>query len=297
MNLIVGTAPDSWGVWYPEHVSQPSWCRFLDEAAAARYRWIELGPFGYLPTDAGRLRDELDSRGLSLIAGTLIDDLHLPAQRGRVVARADQICRLVAAVGDKFLVLIANLYRVSPELTGPTELDPEQWREFIATNNEIARRVRDDHDMTMTFHPHADTVVEYSRQVERYLDDTDPDVVKLCLDTGHYEYRDGDSVELFRREWRRIPYFHLKSVRADARRTANDGVDFVHAVRLGTMCEPAEGIVDFGALARVMREIGYQGWAIVEQDMFPLDDLEKPLPIATRTREFFEQLGWSSDRR
>lgn len=296
MSLVVGTAPDSWGVWYPEHESQVPWPRFLDEAAAAGYRWIELGPFGYLPSDAARLRDELESRGLSLIAGTLIDDLHVPSERDRVMAKADAICRLVAALGGRFLVLIANLYRVSPEPTGPTELHGEQWREFIATNNEIGRRVRDDHGMTTTFHPHADTVVEYARQVDRYLDDTDPDVVKLCLDTGHYEYRDGDSVQLFRREWRRIPYFHLKSVTADARRRAAEGLDFVQAVRLGAMCEPADGVVDFAGLARVMREIDYEGWSIVEQDMFPLDDHDKPLPIARRTLEFFEKLGWSPGR-
>ncbi len=297
MSLVVGTAPDSWGVWYPEHPSQPPWSRFLDEAAAAGYRWIELGPFGYLPTDEARLRDELGGRGLSLIAGTLIDDLHIPSQRDRLIEKADAICRLVAALGGKFLVLIANLYRVSRELTGPTELDREQWREFIATSNEIGRRARDEHGIVMTFHPHADTVVEFSPQVDRYLGDTDPDAVKLCLDTGHYEYRGGDSVELFRREWRRIPYFHLKSVTSDAQRMAADGLDFVHAVALGAMCEPADGVVNFDGLAGAMKEIRYQGWSIVEQDMFPLDDLDKPLPIARRTREFFARLGWSVDRR
>jgi inosose dehydratase len=295
MSLVVGTAPDSWGVWYPEHESQPPWPRFLDEAAAAGYRWIELGPFGYLPTEEARLREELESRGLALIAGTLIDDLHFPSERERVMAKADRICRLVAALGGRFLVLIANPYRVSRELAGPTQLDPEQWREFLTTNHEIGRVVRD-HGLTLTFHPHADTVVEYAGQVERYLEDTDPDVVKLCLDTGHYEYRDGDSVELFRQRWPRIPYFHLKSVTADAKRMAADGLDFVHAVQLGAMCEPTEGVVDFAGLARAMEEIGYEGWAIVEQDMFPLDDHDRPLPIARRTLEFFQQLGWSSGR-
>ena len=48
-NLRLGTAPDSWGVWFPDDPKQVPWHRFLDEAAAAGYTAVELGPFGYLP--------------------------------------------------------------------------------------------------------------------------------------------------------------------------------------------------------------------------------------------------------
>ena len=58
-HLGLGTAPDSWGVWFPEDPRQVPWTRFLDEASRAGYEWIELGPFGYLPTEPERLRDEL----------------------------------------------------------------------------------------------------------------------------------------------------------------------------------------------------------------------------------------------
>ena len=68
--LRVGSAPDSWGVWFPDDENQPPWRRFLDEVAEAGYEWIELGPHGYLPTDPSRLRDELGSRELKLSAGT-----------------------------------------------------------------------------------------------------------------------------------------------------------------------------------------------------------------------------------
>ena len=50
-NLIIGSAPDSWGVWHADDPAQVHWSVFLDEVAAAGYTWIELGPFGYLPTD------------------------------------------------------------------------------------------------------------------------------------------------------------------------------------------------------------------------------------------------------
>ena len=58
-HLRLGTAPDSWGVWFPEDPRQVPWTRFLDEASRAGDEWIEPGPFGYLPTEPERLRDEL----------------------------------------------------------------------------------------------------------------------------------------------------------------------------------------------------------------------------------------------
>jgi hypothetical protein len=37
--------------------------------------------------------------------------------------------------------------------------------------------------MTLVFHPHADSHVEYEDQIERFLADTDPGVVYLCFDS------------------------------------------------------------------------------------------------------------------
>ena len=56
VNVKIGSAPDSWGVWFAEDPKQIPWQRFLDEVAEAGYEWIELGPYGYLPTDLNTLR-------------------------------------------------------------------------------------------------------------------------------------------------------------------------------------------------------------------------------------------------
>ena len=80
--ILVGSAPDSWGVWFPEDPIQTPYTRFLDEVAASGYKWIELGPFGYLPTDPKQLSDELASRDLKLSAGTVFEHLHQYESRG-----------------------------------------------------------------------------------------------------------------------------------------------------------------------------------------------------------------------
>lgn len=53
---LLGSAPDSWGVWFPDDPGQTPWERFLDEVAAAGYRRIELGGRDRgCPTDLGRV--------------------------------------------------------------------------------------------------------------------------------------------------------------------------------------------------------------------------------------------------
>jgi sugar phosphate isomerase/epimerase len=56
----VGSAPDSWGVWFPDDPRQTPWTRFLDEIARAGYEWLELGPYGYLQTVSGKLTGRAD---------------------------------------------------------------------------------------------------------------------------------------------------------------------------------------------------------------------------------------------
>ena len=73
VGIKVGSAPDSWGVWFADDPRQTPWHRFLDEIAEAGYEWLELGPYGYLPTGAATLRGELDRRGLKVSAAMVMD--------------------------------------------------------------------------------------------------------------------------------------------------------------------------------------------------------------------------------
>ena len=73
--LILGTAPDSWGVWFPEDPHQVTWRQYLDELPKAGYYWTELGPQGFLPQDPAQLGDELARRGLQVCGGTVFAGL------------------------------------------------------------------------------------------------------------------------------------------------------------------------------------------------------------------------------
>jgi inosose dehydratase len=292
--IHLGSAPDSWGVWMPEDPRQTPWHRFLDEIAQAGYAWMELGPFGYLPTDPARLLEETGRRGLTITGGTVDGGLHRPGAFDEILEKSRRVARTLTAVGARYLVFLPETYRDGDDAgtwLQPADLTAEQWDTLLDGASKLARIVREEFGMTLVFHPHADSHVETQQHVERFLEGTDPGVVQLCLDTGHISYRGGDNVAIIRRYPERIHYVHLKQVAPAVMERVNaEGLSFAQAVRLGSMCEPPLGDPEMPPLLDALAELDRDLFAIVEQDLFPCHP-DVPLPIATRTREYFESLG------
>ena len=72
MHVRVATAPVSWGVLMKDTPNVPPYNQVLDEIREAGYVGTELGPYGYLPFEIPKLRDELERRGLTLISAFTI---------------------------------------------------------------------------------------------------------------------------------------------------------------------------------------------------------------------------------
>ena len=292
MHVDVGTAPDSWGVWFADDPKQPPWQQYLDEAAAG-YRWTELGPVGYLPTDLPTLRRELDRRDLRVCSAVVMHHLEDPDAWPAIERDTLQQGALLQALGARHLVLIDDVYRhlATGEPLRPARLSNAEWRKLVETAERVGRLARDRFGLTTVFHPHAETHVETEDQIDSFLAQTDPALVSLCLDTGHHAYRGGDPVAFLRRHHRRVPYLHLKSVDPGAlARVDAEQLALADAVGQGVFCEPAQGMVDFPAFRDVLREIDYDGFAVVEQDMYPVP-FDRPLPIARRTRLYLRDIG------
>ncbi|MEU9720883.1 sugar phosphate isomerase/epimerase [Streptomyces sp. NPDC047976] len=292
--IRVGSAPDSWGVWFPEDPLQIPWERFLDEVADAGYEWIELGPYGYLPTDPARLADETAGRGLRVSAGTVFTGLHHgPGVWEQTWAHVSRIAALARDTGAEHLVVIPSFWRddkTGGMLEDPV-LSPAQWRELTSQTERLGREVRERYGLRIVVHPHADTHLDTPQNVARFLDATDPALVSLCLDTGHYAYCGGDSVEAIETFGERIGYLHLKQV--DPRVLAEvraQGTPFGPAVARGVMCEPPSGVPALEPVLAAAQRLGVELFAIVEQDMYPCPP-ERPLPIARRTRAYLRSCG------
>ncbi|HET6353176.1 sugar phosphate isomerase/epimerase [Streptomyces sp.] len=292
--IRVGSAPDSWGVWFPDDPQQVPWQRFLDEVAQAGYEWIELGPYGYLPSDPARLGEETARRGLKVSAGTVFTGLHHgPAVWDKTWAHVADIAALTQATGAEHLVVIPSFWRddKTGQVLEDSTLTPAQWRDLTAQTERLGREVRERYGLKIVVHPHADTHIDSEENVSRFLDATDPSLVSLCLDTGHYAYCGGDSVKLIETYGERIGYLHLKQV--DPKILAEvvaDEVPFGPAVRRGVMCEPPAGVPALEPVLAAAQALDVELFAIVEQDMYPCPP-DKPFPIARRTRRFLRSCG------
>jgi len=299
-SLKLGTAPDSWGVWFPSDPHQVTWDVYLDEIARCGYVYTELGPQGFMPQDPQQLRDELDRRGLTVVGGTVFAGLH----KGREAlekAKADfgREAALLAAVGAEYLVHLPEQYTDmhTGEATQGTDIDPEQWKNLVTGTDELARHLYDEYGVKLVFHPHVDTHVDTQERIERFLADTDPEHVNLCLDTGHVAYCEGDNIEIVERFPERVTYVHLKSVDPQVRaRALAEKMPLSEAVKLGVMCEPPYGDPDMPPLLASLAALEREIYCVIEQDLYPVEP-DVPLPIGARTAGYYVGCGLGPVRR
>jgi len=146
----------------------------LGELARCGYSGTELGPLGYLPTDAVRLREALEAQGIALVGAFCPVTLHDPGRIAAGIADADRIIELLAAAGASVLVLAeagdarrkAVAGRVPAD--GSAGFDDAAWKRFAEGADTIARRAAD-HGLITAFHPHAATYVETPAEMDALL--------------------------------------------------------------------------------------------------------------------------------
>jgi len=298
--LTLGTAPDSWGVWFPQDAHQVTWRQYLDELPRAGYVWTELGPQGFLPQDPAQLRDELDRRGLKVCGGTVFASLHQGKEAlDKAKEEFGREARLLREVGAKYLVHLPTQYTDmhTGEATERADLDQDDWTNLVRGTDELARYLLEEFGVELVFHPHVDTHVDTQERIERFLSDTDPQYVNLCLDTGHIAYCHGDNVQIVERFPERITYVHLKQVDPVVRdRVLAEKLPLSEAVKQGAMVEPPYGEPAMPPLLDALAKLDRDVFCVIEQDLYPVEP-DVPLPIAARTAGYFAACGVGPTRR
>ena len=272
----IAGAPISWGVCeVPGWGHQLSAERVLREMSIAGLTATELGPKGYLPTEPARLTSLLSSHGLKC-AGTFAPVVLHDAARDPV---EDIVGRLVVlnACGAEVLVLAAATGTGGYD-SRPT-LDDAHWN-AIFTNLDRLADAAARRGLLVVLHPHVGTMVETPDDLERVLTGS---AVRLCLDTGHLLIGGTDPVELVRAVPERIAHVHLKDVdQALAARVTAGDLTYMQAVAQRMYTPLGQGDVDIAAIVTALRENGFDGWFVLEQDTIldaepveggPLDDV------------------------
>jgi inosose dehydratase len=114
------------------------------------------------------------------------------------------------------------------------------------------------------------TIIESQRDVDLLMANTGPEV-GLLLDTGHLTYAGADVLATTRRHARRINHVHCKDIRPEVlKRARQRDMSFLDAILEGVFTVPGDGMIDYYAFARLLAEIGYSGWAVVEAEQDPV---------------------------
>jgi inosose dehydratase len=262
--------------------------------------WTELGPQGFLPQDPAQLRDELDRRGLKVCGGTVFASLHQGKEAlDKAKEEFGREARLLREVGAKYLVHLPTQYTDmhTGEATEGADLGQDDWTNLVQGTNELARYLLEEFGVELVFHPHVDTHVDTQERIERFLSDTDPQYVNLCLDTGHIAYCHGDNVQIVERFPDRITYVHLKQVDPAVRdRVLAEKLPLSEAVKRGAMVEPPYGEPAMPPLLDALAKLDRDVFCVIEQDLYPVAP-DVPLPIAARTAGYFAACGVGPTRR
>jgi inosose dehydratase len=297
--IKIANAPCSWGVLeFDLEGKAAGFEQVLDEIHATGYEGTELGDWGFMPVVPAELRKELDKRSLAMVGAFVPVFLKDKSSHEAGAQVAVRTARLMADAGfpEAFIVLAddngkikertANAGRVKPDMG----LTSGEWKIFAAGAEYVANEVRSKTGLRTVFHHHCAGYVETPSEIDSLMANTDPSLLGLVLDMGHNMFGGGDPLATLKKHRDRIWHVHFKDCHHDiAARSAEEGWDYFKSVGNGVFCELGKGAVDFPSIVKELRDSGYSGWIVVEQDVLP--GMGNPKVCAERNRNYIKSLG------
>ncbi len=297
--IQIGNAPCSWGALeFDLEGESAGYVQVLNEIKSTGYTGSELGDWGFMPTDPAALKAELAARGLTLLGAFVPVLLKDPAAHQPGVDVAVRTARLLADTAGKepFIVLAddngkipqrtQNAGRVTPEMG----LTDAEWNIATEGIHAVARAVYRETGLRTVVHHHCAGYIETPAEINKMLSLTDPQIVGLCLDTGHIQFGGGDPLKILQENASRVWHVHFKDCHPQiAAESRAQQWDYFASVSNGIFCELGQGAVDFPAIKAELDKLGYQGWIVVEQDVLP--GMGAPKASAQRNREYLKSIG------
>ncbi|NTJ44318.1 myo-inosose-2 dehydratase [Agrobacterium larrymoorei] len=273
----------------------------LSEMALAGY--VGCGVGHKYPTDSKVLRPALELRGLRISEPWVSTYFTIKAMKDHTLANVDtqldflqemekdssdprRADLVVSEFGGAVNPLPVALFPNCPEFTD------DQWTRLIEGLHEAGRKAKA-RNRRLCYHPHLGTGVMKTEAIHRLMDNTDPDLVHMLLDTAHQAAAGVDVLALARKYAHRIKHVHLKDIRS---KVVDDihakGLSFQQGIEAGIFTVPGNGDIKvFPQVLEALAEVGFAGWICVEAEQDPAK--ANPLEYAKMGREYLRQLlGW-----
>lgn len=256
MSINICGAPCCWGVDDIKNPYLPSWTKVLEEAGQAGYKAIELGPYGYLPIDAEIVSKELAKNNLSIVAGTIFNDLLSEDNYKDVIKQTENICSLITKLPP--LPKYENQHYKTPYLTimdwghnerdysaGHSDSAPRltqiQWNTMMKHIKGICQKAFE-YGVRPVIHPHAGGYIEFADEIEALIKDVPYELAGLCLDTGHLYYSGMNPEEWLEKYADNLDYIHFKDINETVyQQVLKQHIRFFEGCGKGSMCPIGKG--------------------------------------------------------
>lgn len=296
--IKIANAPCSWGVLeFDLDGKAAGYEQVLDEIRETGYEGSELGDWGFMPAVPAELKKVLDQRELAMVGAFVPVFLKDRSKHQAGAEAAVKTARLMADAGytNAFIVLaddngsVPERTQNAGRVTAGMGLSEDEWKTFAEGANLVAGEVKAKTGLRTVFHHHCAGYVETPAEIDQLMALTDPTLVGLVLDMGHYRFGGGDPLSALIKHKERIWHIHFKDCHAAiAEQSRKEGWDYFKSVGSGVFCELGKGSVNFTAIVAVLKEQNYQGWIVVEQDVLP--GMGDPKTCAQRNRDYIKSL-------
>lgn len=287
----LGIAPIAWtNDDMPDLGKENTFEQCVSEMALAGFTDSEVG--NKYPKDPEVLKKALELRGVE-ICNQWFSSFLITKPFEEVEKEFRAQLTFLKAMGAKVIGVSEQSHSVQGQMDTPVfghkyEMNDEEWDTFCTGMNKLGKIAKEEYGIALTFHHHMGTVVQSLAEVDRMMENTDPEYVSLLFDTGHFTYCGEDPLEVVKKYVHRIKHVHLKDIRPEVvEQVKKENMSFLAGVRAGAFTIPGDGCINYDPIFKVLEDAGYEGYMVVEAEQDPAK--ANPLEYAIRARKFIAE--------
>ena len=285
----LGIAPIGWtNDDMPDLGAENTFQQCVSEVALAGFTGCEVG--NKYPKDPAVLKKALELRGMQ-ICNAWFSSFLLTKPYEEVEADFVKHVSFLKEMGAKVVGISEQSYSIQgtdkPIFEAKYVMSDDEWDVFCKGLDRLGKTAKD-MGIALTLHHHMGTVVQTEAEIDRMMENTDPELFGLLFDSGHLAYCGEDYMSVLKKYAKRIRHVHLKDIRpAVIEKVKAEHLSFLQGVRLGTFTVPGDGAIDFGPIFDVLAETGYEGYVLVEAEQDPA--IANPLEYAIKARKYIAE--------
>ena len=287
----LGIAPIAWtNDDMPDLGKENTFEQCVSEMALAGFTGSEVG--NKYPKDPEVLKKALELRGVE-ICNQWFSSFLITKPFEEVEKEFRAQLTFLKAMGAKVIGASEQSHSVQGQLDTPIfghkyVMNDQEWDTFCTGMNKLGKIAKEEYGIALTFHHHMGTVVQSLAEVDRMMENTDPEYVSLLFDTGHFTYCGEDPLEVVKKYVHRIKHVHLKDIRPEVvEQVKKENMSFLAGVRAGAFTIPGDGCINYDPIFKVLEDAGYEGDMVVEAEQDPAK--ANPLEYAIRARKFIAE--------